>query len=389
MPAAPGPVEEASFVARESRFVTRVRRRDGTEVRAHLPNTARLHDVLLPDRAVVIRAAADPGRRTAWTLTRVWDGTWVALEAAAATDLVAGELAAGRGLPGWPAATSVRREVAHGPHRFDLAVTLSDGRDGFVEVTSLSRAVQGRAPLSATPSQRGSDHLAALAAVAEGGGAAAAVFVVQRDDVEVLDLAAPAESGWTAAVRTARDRGVHLAAYAAEVTPDSVRLGRALVIDDEPTAGPPVGLQAAYAGSVVTLAPLEGPGSSVTIHPRTDGRAPGRLPPQLPARHHLHVLTACNPRSRLLSVAENQRRTAELAAELQAQGVPLLRADGGAPDGSWQEPGFAVIDRDVAPTLALARRFDQLAIFELTATALTVRWTTPGRAPLVQGWEAR
>ena len=225
--------ERARFLRRDNRFVAHVERADGDRVRAYVPNTGRLDDLLLEDAEVMVEPARDPRRRTRWTLTRVWDGTWVALDALAPGRLVAEALRTGTPLPGWPRPLDVRPEVTLGHHRFDLAVDLADGRTGIVEVKSLTSARDGTAPLSSTPSARGVAHLEELAALARRGDPAAAVFVVQRGDVEVLDLTAPAAATWTDAVRRARRDGVLVAAYACEVDEARLRLGRALVVRDQ------------------------------------------------------------------------------------------------------------------------------------------------------------
>lgn len=230
----PPEVREARFVARENRFVVRVVL-DDREVPAYLPNTARLTDVLVPGAPLVLEESSVPTRRTRWTLTRVWDGTWVALAASAANGLVAHHLEGGGALPGWPPATAVRREVTRGRHRFDLEVDLEVERDtAIVEVKSLSRAREGTAPLSGTPSRRGIAHLTALSGRAAAHERVAVVFVVQRADVDVLDLGAPADPGWIAAVRSARSAGVHVVAYRCEVDPQQLRLGPALEVVDRP-----------------------------------------------------------------------------------------------------------------------------------------------------------
>lgn len=224
-----GPVR-ARFVRRENRFVARVAWDDGDEALAYVPNTARLEDLLRAHATVLVEPAADPARRTRWTLTRAWDGTWVALDATAVNALVADALASGRALPGWPPATAVRREVTLGRHRFDLGVDLADGRTGVVEVKSLTSAHDGVAPLSATPSARGAAHLVALAQMAHAGTPVAVALVVQRADVEVVDLEAPAAGSWIDAMRRARAAGVTVAAFACEVTEDRLRLGPSLAV---------------------------------------------------------------------------------------------------------------------------------------------------------------
>lgn len=224
--------ERARFVLRENRFVVHARRHDGDLVRAYLPNTARLTDLLLPDAELVLEPSDATHRTTRWTVTRVWDGTWVALAAGVAADLVAAHLRGGHALPGWPPAASVRREVTRDGHRFDLELDLADGRTAVVEVKSLSRAREGVAPLSATPSTRGAGHLATLARLAREGTLAAVVFVIQRADVEVLDIGAPADPAWVSAVRAARDAGVEVVAHACEVGPTTLALGPRVLVRD-------------------------------------------------------------------------------------------------------------------------------------------------------------
>ena len=225
----------ARFVARDNRFVVRARLEDGTQVRAHLPNTARLTDVLVPDAALRLEPADAAHRRTAWTVTRVWDGTWVALAAGVASRLVLDHLRGGGPLPGWPAVTAVRPEVTRDGHRFDLEVDRADGRTGVVEVKSLSRARDGVAPLSATPSTRGVAHLTTLARLAGEGTPTAVVFVVQRADATALDLGAQADRDWAAAVRGARAAGVHVVAFGCRVGPASLALGAPIEVRDRGT----------------------------------------------------------------------------------------------------------------------------------------------------------
>lgn len=226
-------VEEARFVARDNRFVVRARRADGEVVRAHLPNTARLTDLLVPDARLLLRPADAPHRTTRWSVVRVWDGTWVALAAGVASDLVAAHLAGGSRVGDWPVATAVRREVTRDGHRFDLELDLPDGRVGVVEVKSLSRVHDGVAPLSGTPSTRGVAHLATLARLAAVGTPCAVVFVVQRADAEVLDLGAEADTAWVDAVRGARDAGVTVVAHRCEVDRTDLALGPPIPIRDD------------------------------------------------------------------------------------------------------------------------------------------------------------
>ena len=131
-------------------------------------------------------------------------------------------------------------------------------------------------------------------------------------------------------------------------------------------------------------------GGSVVIVPRWDGATPGQLPEGLPdGIGHLHLLSACNPRGRLLQASENAERTRMLERQLTADGLSFLSAVARSPDGSWTEPGFAVLDAEMADVLALADGYEQSAIYELTVDRRRILWTDPDLEPIQHGWEVQ
>lgn len=103
------------------------------------------------------------------------------------------------------------------------------------------------------------------------------------------------------------------------------------------------------------------------VAPRTDG-----VDDAFPLAAPVHLLTAHNPRGEELPSQENRKRQAELASHLQAEGVSWVHSLGASEDGSWSEPGFALLDEDEARALALARRFEQAAIYAWSAERLEV-----------------
>lgn len=218
----PKPVR-ATFLARPNRFVARVRLADGAVVDAHLPNTGRLAHLMVPGRPLILRPSADPSRKTGFTVTRAWDGCWVALEASKAPNLLASWLERGNPLPGFGAVGVVEREVPIDGRRIDLRVEAGDRRV-WVEVKSSGRVVDGLALLSQTPSTRGAGHLAKLAALAAGGIASAVAFVIQRPDASALQIGKDADPGWVSAVTAAARSGVEVLAFGCEVTIVSVRI---------------------------------------------------------------------------------------------------------------------------------------------------------------------
>jgi hypothetical protein len=103
------------------------------------------------------------------------------------------------------------------------------------------------------------------------------------------------------------------------------------------------------------------------ISPRPEGVV-GDWPLAAP----VYLLTAYNPRGVDLPLEENERRLAELDAYLRAELVAAVRSLGASEDGSWKEPGFALLDVGEADALAIARRFEQAAIYAWSAERLEV-----------------
>lgn len=221
---------EATFVDRPNRFVVRAGLEDGTIVAAHLANTARMTGLLEVGRPIVLEPADDPRRRTRYSVTRWWDGCWIGVEASRALPLLEDWIRArGRLGPIGPI-HGLRREVPHERHRFDLLATTPSG-EVWVEVKSASRAHGGAAPLSKTPSVRGSAHLASLAEIVRGGGRAAVAFVVQRPDVDRLMIGGDADPEWIRAVLAAREVGVEILAFGCSVTVETIAVDRPLAVE--------------------------------------------------------------------------------------------------------------------------------------------------------------
>ncbi len=74
------------------------------------------------------------------------------------------------------------------------------------------------------------------------------------------------------------------------------------------------------------------------------------------------VVTACNPRGLRLSTDENAHRNRRLSAQLEAEQVVSLRADGVCADGSHRESGFALAIGQ-ASAVRIATAYEQSAIF--------------------------
>jgi diadenosine tetraphosphate (Ap4A) HIT family hydrolase len=136
----------------------------------------------------------------------------------------------------------------------------------------------------------------------------------------------------------------------------------------------------AYAGSVVWR-----PDSGDVL---VGVSAVARLPVVAP----LYVITAHNPAGTPVPDAHNRAADERLRRRLAQSGLVHFLAAGGAPDGSWTEPGYAVAGLNREAAVAIALEFHQEAIFELTddhsiviATADATERSRRPRRPAGQG----
>jgi transcriptional regulator with XRE-family HTH domain len=120
------------------------------------------------------------------------------------------------------------------------------------------------------------------------------------------------------------------------------------------------------------------------VEPRPEGVTEGEFPDGI---DHIHIITAFNPRSRLLRRSENEERNRLLRADLDRAGLRCVEAVGRSPDSSWSEESFAVMDADPEQILDLARRYQQNAVFAWHRTGRATVWTND-MPPSQHGWSA-
>jgi sugar fermentation stimulation protein A len=220
----------ATFVKRDNRFRVTVRV-EGRLVWAHLPNSGRLRELLVPGRRVLLAAAQAPGRLTAYDLLMVeLDGTLVSIDARLPSRLLYEALQAGR-IAEFAGYAQVRREVAYGQSRLDLV--LEGGPDGgrcFIEAKSVTLVKEGVALFPDAPTQRGRRHLGELARARAEGHRAAVVFVVQREDTIRFSPHDEADPAFGQALREAAQAGVEVYAYKCQVSEEEVALDAPLPV---------------------------------------------------------------------------------------------------------------------------------------------------------------
>jgi len=198
-------------------------------VTAHCPNSGSMMGLQSTGNPVLIWKSRNPRRKLAYTWEMVrTDGVWVGINTNRPTQLVDEALAQGKlsELAGWP---HWRREVSVGRSRLDLLLENGERRC-WVELKNVTLVHDRVARFPDAMTARGLKHLKELVTVTEKGDCAAVVFVVQREDVDVLSPADTIDPHFGRQLRLARASGVAVLAYKWRVSPRGIFFVRSLPV---------------------------------------------------------------------------------------------------------------------------------------------------------------
>lgn len=222
-----GDLVEARFLARENRFRVTVETREGP-VGAHLPNSGRLDELLVPGYPVLLVRRTAPNRKTGFDMALVQlAGHWVSVDARLPNDLAEEAILAGRLAP-FVGYKGVSREVVFGESRLDFLLEAPGRLPCLIEVKSVTLVVDGLACFPDAVTSRGRRHLRELAAALQLGYRAAALFVVQRGDARGMRPHDESDPEFGRALREVAARGVEIYAFACSVQPPRIEISHPL-----------------------------------------------------------------------------------------------------------------------------------------------------------------
>jgi sugar fermentation stimulation protein A len=226
----PQPLETGTLVRRYKRFFADVLTDGGEPLCIHCPNTGSMLNCMGEGTRVWFSRHNDPRRKLpgTWELVQTPHGRLACVNTARANRLVEEALLAGviAELDGF---TALRREVAYGQEKSRVDFQLSfPGGEVYVEVKSVTLGFADD-PIAAFPdavTERGARHLRELAAQARAGVRAVLLYCVNLTGVEAVRAAREIDPAYHAALQDARAAGVEVLAYAAELSPEEIRLAR-------------------------------------------------------------------------------------------------------------------------------------------------------------------
>ncbi|MHA6286983.1 DNA/RNA nuclease SfsA [Maricaulis sp. CAU 1757] len=227
------PLLPGRLVRRYKRFFADVELADGTSVTAHCANTGAMTGIKDEGLPVWLSPADNPKRKLKYTWELVEaEGTLIGTLPHLANALAEEAVEAGRiaELAGYD---SLRREVKYGENsRIDLLLEGEARPPCWVEVKNVHwKRGDGIAEFPDGVTSRGAKHLGELAARVAAGDRAVQLFVVQREDCDVLRPASDIDPVYARTLRAAAQAGVEVLAYACRVSPEEVEITNPMTVE--------------------------------------------------------------------------------------------------------------------------------------------------------------
>ncbi len=220
------------FLSRPNRFIAMVSI-DGEPVKAHVKNTGRLGELLVPGVRVYLQdhAASMGTRKLRYSLISVeFQGSVVNIDSQAPNRIAEEALRSGSLLlPGMKTLTRIRPETPFQGSRFDFFLEDEDGKEAFMEVKGCTLNDSGTAKFPDAPTQRGVKHVKELIAATRQGYSAYLLFVCTMKGVSSFEPNRERHPEFADTLNEAVESGVHVLCYDCSVSSDEA------VIDEKIT----------------------------------------------------------------------------------------------------------------------------------------------------------
>ena len=211
----------ATFISRPNRFISQVKI-DGKIEIAHVKNTGRCKELLVPGAKVILQRSDNPNRATKYDLIAVYKSErLINMDSQAPNRVFYEHLQSGEYIEG---ITLIKPEAKYGDSRFDFYIE-ANARKIFVEVKGVTLEEDGIALFPDAPTLRGVKHLNELAGCAQTGYEAHVVFVIQMKGVLHFTPNNRIHPEFGTALVAALKAGVKVAVLDCNVGVDRLRIG--------------------------------------------------------------------------------------------------------------------------------------------------------------------
>jgi sugar fermentation stimulation protein A len=216
-------IKRGIFLERPNRFIAHVLV-DGVIETAHVKNTGRCKELLIPGSTIILERAKNPERKTAYSLIAVYKGEiLINMDSQAPNQVLDEALRQGR-LPQFGKLTRIVREVRYGNSRFDLYYEKGSVK-GFIEVKGVTLERDGKLFFPDAPTERGTKHVRELIKAVQAGYEGCIFFLIQMRGAVSFEPNSVTDPQFTEALCQAYAGGVQVMAYDSFVTEDGIQIG--------------------------------------------------------------------------------------------------------------------------------------------------------------------
>lgn len=224
-------IVEGKFIARPNRFIAEIEI-DGKIEKAHVKNTGRCRELLIPGAAVYLEdfSGRMGNRKMRYSLISVEkNGQIINMDSQAPNKAVHEALLNGAiTLPGLSALETVRPETRFGDSRFDFYIKDITGKEGFIEVKGCTLEEDGIARFPDAPTERGIKHIKELEAAKAEGYFAAIVFVIQMKNISYFEPNYETHPEFASALLHARQSGVEILCFDCVITDSTMVIDKSI-----------------------------------------------------------------------------------------------------------------------------------------------------------------
>lgn len=214
------------FLSRPNRFIAHVEI-NGREEIAHVKNTGRCKELLIPGVEVYLQEHDNPKRKTRFSLITVQKGNMlINIDSQAPNKVLLEALIDGIRLPHLDNKVSkIKPEVVYGNSRLDFYIEAGDQK-AYIEVKGATLEQNGVIMFPDAPTERGVKHMGELMKAVEDGYLAYVIFIIQMKGVQYFMPNDCTHAEFGRVLREADKMGVNILAYDCYVTPDEMRIDK-------------------------------------------------------------------------------------------------------------------------------------------------------------------
>ena len=223
-------IVDGIFIKRPNRFIAHVLI-NGEEEIAHVKNTGRCKELLIPGAKVVLEDCSHiKDRKTKYSLIAVWKGNMLVNMDSQVPNRVVFEALKENKIEGLEDLIHIEREVTYGNSRYDIYFE-SKKEKGFIEVKGVTLEIDGISMFPDAPTERGRKHVLELIEAVKDGYKGVVLFLIQMKGPRKFRPNWEMDGKFSQAVRLAYENGVNILAYDSIVTENNITLGEKRKVD--------------------------------------------------------------------------------------------------------------------------------------------------------------